>query len=259
MDDSTPNGKDFPPSLASPPEFSSATPTLLQRFLALWSAPSRAFVPPRTHILFVLPLVLMVFVQCLDGYLLRDLYADQQASAMEKYLDKHPELGGEARASFEERMNKQESGAGMALGLAGRSAAVLLIGVLLPVALLHFGTNFGMGGKLRFVDALRVYAWSSLVTTVSGLLLVFVKSAQGTLEVHTGPAAFVSADSGLLYYALQSLDLFALYHLVPLTIGLAMASGVSRQKAGTLVAILWAAGFLVSLGLAALSLSMGFL
>ncbi|MBK8230344.1 MAG: hypothetical protein IPK72_07115 [Candidatus Eisenbacteria bacterium] len=229
-----------------------------QRFLDLFIAPSRAFVAPRPVAMLWIGLALIAAVQLLDAVLLHDLQAARQLQMTERILDRDQNLAADKKAEVLAKAEGNSRGTrAVALEAISRIVAIGILGVLLPAALLLFGVNFGFAGRARFIDTLIVTTFSYLVTVPRDAILIPLRRLTGTLDIYAGPAVLSSPDSGLLFYVLMMFDLFDLYHLVPLALGLALVGGISRGKAWTLVLIFWGVWVLFTIGMASLAVSMG--
>lgn len=130
-----------------------------------------------------------------------------------------------------------------ALPMAVISTAVgMFIFAFLVAGVLHlFMTMFG--GKGNYKQALAVFSYSLLIPALGSLVKLPMMLARKTLYVETGPTLFFRGlePSDTLYKFLSGLEVFTLWQLAVLTIGLAVGYRISRGKAGTIVVALWVA------------------
>jgi hypothetical protein len=114
----------------------------------------------------------------------------------------------------------------------------LWLGWLVLAGLLHFGSTL-LGGRGSMQSALNVVAWASLPFAVRDVLRIVYMLSVGHAITSPGLSGF-SATSGFVTQLLTRLDLFMLWHIVLLVIGLAITDGLPRAKAvaGVLVVIL---------------------
>lgn len=114
----------------------------------------------------------------------------------------------------------------------------LWLGWLVLAGLLHFGSTL-LGGRGSMQSALNVVAWASLPFAVRDVLRIVYMLSAGHAITSPGLSGF-GATTGFVTQLLTRLDLFLLWHIVLLVIGLAITDGLPRGKAmaGVLVVIL---------------------
>lgn len=118
-------------------------------------------------------------------------------------------------------------------------------------AALFFVFNVLLGGDSNYRRVLSVYSYSALVAIpalIVKLPLIFMK---GTLNVQTSLALlpFADPDSRFLYSVLSGFDIFNLWQVILISIGLGVMYRLSTKKAFTAVLILWILLILVKSGL----------
>ena len=128
------------------------------------------------------------------------------------------------------------------------------LGIGLPLAALgwvvrgtviHF-SSMAMGGVSTWPATFAITAWAHFSFVVRNLLQAGYVRWGGALIEHQG-ISFLVAESdwlansrNLTYSALAQIDPFVLWHLALLTIGIAVATRLSRGKAAVLAIIVWA-------------------
>lgn len=129
-------------------------------------------------------------------------------------------------------MQAQQTGQGTAfvyiLPLVGALAG-LWVGWVFIAGLLHLGSTL-LGGRGSMQGALNVVAWASLPFALRDVLRVIFMLAVGHAIVSPGLSGFI-ANPGFLSQAVARVDLFWLWHVILLVIGLAIADGLPRNKA----------------------------
>lgn len=114
------------------------------------------------------------------------------------------------------------------LPLVGALTAVWL-GWVLVAGLLHLGSTL-LGGRGSMQNALNVVAWASLPFALRDILRIIFMLSVGHIIVSPGLSGFV-ANPGFLSQVLARVDLFWIWHVILLVIGLAIADGLPRTKA----------------------------
>ncbi|MBN1779829.1 YIP1 family protein [bacterium] len=134
------------------------------------------------------------------------------------------------------------------------SPIIILIAWAASAGMLLLGTNPIMGGSARFGQLMGVVAWSSLVSTVGGILKSVLIYIQGTTYgVSTSLAALMpvppmSEKPALLYQFLTKMDPFIAWQIVLWSIGAAYAAQIEIKKSAIVAFGLWALWIVVSLG-----------
>lgn len=135
------------------------------------------------------------------------------------------------------------------------SWTALWLGWVLVAGLLHLGSTL-LGGRGSMQGALNVAAWASLPFAIRDLLRVVYMLSAGHAITSPGLSGF-AMSGGFLPQLLSRLDLFVVWYIVLLIIGLAIADGLSRGKAvfGVVTVILLV--ILAQAGLAGLTSGFG--
>jgi hypothetical protein len=98
-----------------------------------------------------------------------------------------------------------------------------------------------VGGKGRFRNARAVVAWSMLVGTLGSIIKLPLMIAKGSMFVETSPTLFFRnlEPSDRLYKFLSSFDIFTIWWVVILIVGLAIGYKTTRGKSAVAVVLLW--------------------
>jgi len=131
----------------------------------------------------------------------------------------------------------------------------LWVGWLLLAALLHFGSTL-LGGRGSMQSALNIVAWASLPFAVRDILRIIFMLAAGHAIISPGLSGFTSTP-GFVSQLLTRLDVFLIWQVVLLVIGLALTDGLPRGKAVTGVLVVIVLVLLAQAGMGALASSFG--
>ena len=229
------------PSGSDPPALSQAEPGFFARCVALFTAPRNAFRAPRGLTFWLIPLIVILAVTVVDSVLLGDLYNEQIIETIES----NRSFSDEQRTLILDTLEaKNESGTTVSSILQTTVGAIVneALAFFLLGLFYMFGVNFGLAGQARYLDVVGVLAlsWMALVPRV--LLTLPLKLSQGTLDIHTGPAALVSHQGGWLPTILGFFDLFDLFRLFLITVGLSVVGGVKTSRSVILVVAFWLLG-----------------
>ncbi len=140
----------------------------------------------------------------------------------------------------------------------GYSAIILLWGLM--VALLYWMTmNFVMGASIKFKQALAVWMYGALPGSLkAGLAACLLWANVGTEgfdiknPVGTNPAYYLPDANAALKAALGFFDVFGLWTLALMVIGLAAISGKTKGQAAVVAVGWWVFGLLLATALGAM-------
>ena len=133
-------------------------------------------------------------------------------------------------------------------------------GLVIAALLLWLGLRM-LGGQLTFLQSFAVTAYAWMPHVLAGIIGIIVSMSRKTIGVeelqtlvHSNPAFLVSMKTNpVLFNFLSTLDLFSIWVIILLTIGLSIAAKVSKVKAFAVVITLWAVYVLFRVGQGALA------
>jgi hypothetical protein len=237
-------GEVLPPTWGTPSE-QDRPPSILARFGRLFTAPQKAFVPPRTRALWLVPLVVLSLVQVTEALLLQDLYKQK----MVQNLSQNEKIPEEQRAKIVEQMQGSTNGnARIILGQVAGVASSVAIAYLLPALLYLLGLNFVMGGAAKFREVFTVVVFSNLVSLPREIIRLPLMLAKGSVDIYTSPAAFIASGGKALTFALNLFDVFELYRLFLLMAGFAVITALPLRKTAFPVILVWVLYGLLGVG-----------
>jgi hypothetical protein len=239
---------------ASPEE---STPALSegQRLLYTFTAPSKTMADLRRNASWWVPWLLIsiasiAFSYTLDKKIGWGRVMETEIRSNPKAVEKRDRIAPEQR----EKMIKIEETSARVVGYASPLMTLLMLVVVAAVLLGMF--NFGFGAKLRFSELMGVAAYGSLPSILNSLLMIsvmfFVAPDRFDLNhlIATNPGYYVPSTMPLLKGMLGAFDVFTLWQVLLLAIGV---SQLSKVKRGTAFAAIFALVFLGKLGWTALS------
>ena len=129
-----------------------------------------------------------------------------------------------------------------------------LVYLLLISAVLFFVFNVLLGGDSSFKRVLSVFSYSSLIAIPKAIVHIPLAFARNTADVQTSLAILLSPDNkdSFLYKVLGGFDIFTLWQVIVLSIGLGVMYNYTTKKSFTVVLILWVLLIVVGAGLSSL-------
>ena len=186
------------------------------------------------------PLLLMVVVSALAGYLLTDLIVDQALSEMSQ----NPNV-------TQEQMDKAVPWINASALIA--PALFTPIIYFLIAAIFMFVGNVILGGEAKFKIPLSVVCWSGLITLLSSAVNIPLMLSRGEMTSPTSLSFLGGEDKGSpLFFLFSQIDLFYLWWLVVLGIGFAATYKFTNQKGIVTVFACWVAYLAIGMGLKAI-------
>lgn len=115
--------------------------------------------------------------------------------------------------------------------LAGGVLAIILTPLLAAALAIFFG-NFVMAGKARFKQILSVMIYGELLYIVGGLISAVLIAVQGKFmsPFSLGVLAINQGIDSIAFIALSKIDLFNIWEIIVVGIGLAAVYGFNRKK-----------------------------
>lgn len=209
--------------------------------------PSRAFKTtagkPRWLVPFVI-IVLAVFGQLL---VTNEIRMDDLARQIRNNQTMAPEEAARRLANIEAQRSPEWHWSGLAHGLGfvalGKGAQ------LLPMAaLIWLGLQFSIK-RPRFRHVLAVCTLAMLIALPEAALSSAMAFVKGTTEITLGPAVLLPQawKHSPLYRLCFQIDIFTVWTVILLIIGLPVATGVSRRLAAVTVGYLWVVWLLIAM------------
>ncbi len=237
-----------PNDVSASPSPSSPTAGLWEDFIDIFHQPSAVFERRRDG-KFGLALLVFVAVSAVLFFALHNGIAPimdaEMAKAAAAMAKSNPQITPEQIAAQQGMMEK----------FAGVGFVIFLpIGILITAAILWFVARF-TDAKIAFAAAMMIATYSSVPriaeTVLNALqgLIMSPESIMSRYSVQIGPARFIDSpgDNAVLQTILGGLDLFTIWTVVLLAIGLAVVARVPRSRAAIAAGAVWLFGLLPSL------------
>jgi len=208
-------------------------PNLLWGIIA-HPVPTLIYLRDHPQRIWLAPLILAILLIVAQGLVTAPIAAQMAADRMEEQLAQMP---AEQRAQLEGRLAQGPNptllaGTALITGLIG-----LMVRWLFRAGVIHL-FSLGLGGRSRFNQVFSMVAWTWMPFLIRSLLQTLNIAFSGTLPTYRGLSAYLAAIGYPLptgtQYALLSrveLDLFVLWNLALLGLGVLIVTGLPRIKA----------------------------
>lgn len=207
-----------------------------QRLLYTFTAPSKTMADLRRNASWWVPWLLIsiisiAFCYTLDRKIGWGQVMETEIQSNPKSAEKMDRMAPEQR----EKIVKIQETSARVVGYASPVMTLLMLVVVAGALLAMF--NFGFGAKLRFSELMGVAAYGYLPSILNSLLIVLVMFfvAPETFDINhplaTNPGYFVPGTMPFLRGTLGAFDVFTLWQVLLLAIGVSQLSKVKRGTA----------------------------
>ena len=207
-----------------------------QRLLYTFTAPSNTMADLRRNASWWVPwllvsIVSIAFCFTVDKKIGWGQVIETQIQSSPKNAEKMEKMPADQRAKVLKVQEAMWRGIGYAAPLTMLLVLAITAGVLLGLF------NFGFGAKLRFNDMMGVTAYSLLPSILNTLLIIlvmfFVEADQFDIKnpVATNPGYFVPASMPFLKGTLGAFDVFTIWQIFLIAVGVSQLSKVKKSTA----------------------------
>ncbi len=210
-------------------------------------SPSRVFVALRYKCGWqdwLFPLAIVILVSVVVGQLtFHVVMADKTESVLS-----NEEIPEERKEELLKTLPERETFNRTMMGVVPSIGIFIVVSVIALV--LQFGVNAILDGDLLYKESLSVVCYSSLVSIPADMVKVPLAIVKGTLTgVRTDLSLLLPADAAdsLAYKLLSRFDLFIIWQLILISIGIGIVSEIPKRRAGGLVIALWVLWIIISI------------
>jgi hypothetical protein len=213
----------------------------LQKIWRIFSEPSKTFTALSKKPSWFVPVAILLIVGIISAFITYPFQVKLQVDAIQE-MDR---LSPEQKQEIIERVEEQAGQTGPRLLRSAIQPVVLVFFMVFGAAVfLWFGGNLLLGADVSFKKVLSIYSYSALVgvfgvpATIVKLPLMMVKKS---IMVQTSLAAVLpSADlKSVLFHSLSRFDIFEIWQIAVVSIGIAIVCNFSVKKSAGLVIGLW--------------------
>ncbi|HDL18077.1 MAG TPA: YIP1 family protein [Bacteroidetes bacterium] len=211
----------------------------LAKWIGIYFSPSETFASIERKPDWVLPLLITALVSIAVIFIIAPVLHDSQIQAMmDRGMSEDQAYQAMDRMSIFKYLTPVFGGIGVFI------AAFVLSGIFYLVF------NFFLGGESSYKKVLSVYSYTGLAVGIVGTIVrVPLVLAKGTMKVQTGLAAFLPQDmqGRFLYKLFAKFDIFTIWEIVLLIIGLSVIYKFSKGKSASGIIALWLIWIVISI------------
>lgn len=226
---------------------------MLSRFIAVFFDPRKAFASVRKNYEWLV-VILIVFALSFGGFqLTKPIMIEAQVSAIEERLANAnipEEQKQEILDSIVERMSNP------LMQLLGPVFMVIIL--VIGSGILLFLGNIILGGQTKFLSVMNMFALTWLISIPETIVKLPLMISKGSAQVHTSLALLLPADQANTFLGtlLGKFDLFGLWMLGLVILGMSVLTKASVAKCAWAVGIAWFIWVLIQAGLGSLGINL---
>jgi hypothetical protein len=217
------------------------------KVLSIFFEPRKVFESLKIKPTWLIPFIIVVLLGMVYYYYAYPIIMSDQVARIQA----NEKIPDEQKQAIMEKMGGGEHPPAWQLGITPIGGLIYLV---IASAILFFVFNVLLGGDSTFRRVFSVYCYSALVgipATIVKLPLTLVKKST---DVQTSLAILLSPDAkgSFLYNILSSIDIFVIWQVILISIGLAVVYKFTPKKSYTTVFVLWIVYVFLKSGLSSL-------
>ena len=205
-----------------------------QRLVGVLIDPGRTFLSIDRKPTWLFPVIVMVLAVIISNALVADFRIQEARQG----IAQNERLTPEQRENIYDRMDEQQAQPFMKLLTYVIGPIVGVLGFIFVISgALYFGGTVMLGGETPFKKVLSVSSWASMVTIPELLLKTPLMLLKKSPQAHISLAALMPSGSekSLLFNILKHTDLFVIWEITLISMGLALVYRFTTKKAAGLV------------------------
>jgi len=211
--------------------------SLLTKIISIFWEPSKTFkaISEKVSALdIIIPLLLVCIVAWISIPVTTPIALKEQQAKMEssERFQNLPE------AQQEQIMERFEKGGNKLLGYIISPFVITLFSAIMGLILI-FVSNFLLGGDRKFKEMWSLSLYAGLIDLVASAVKIPLMVQKGSMKVYTSVAIFMEESSSFLFRFMTKIDIFTLWKVVVIAIGISIFTKKELSKPLIYMVILW--------------------
>jgi hypothetical protein len=215
---------------------------LIKRVIGIFTSPGQVFEAVRNKPNWLAPTLLIIAIALASVFVLKPIITKEQMARQQEMMEK--------RGMSEEQveMAAEQGQKWMSYTLYPSVIIWTFVSFLIGAAVWLFVSKTILGGGAKYVQMLAVTAYTTLIDTVGGLIKMPIMLSKETVNVHFSIATFMSegAKETFLYKLLSKVELFNIWSIAVLCIGIAVINRLKVNKVWPWVAVIYLLWFVIT-------------
>ncbi len=208
---------------------------LIKRIIGIFTSPGQTFEAVRTKPNWLVPAIVLVVIGLAIMTVIRPVIQKEQMTKQQEMMEKR----GMSQDQIDEAIEKGQKIGGIAM----YPSAIIFsfLSFVVGAAVWLFLSNTILGGQAKFVQMLAVNVYREFVGTVGFLIKTPIILSKQTMNVHFSIATFLpeASKESFLYKLLAQVELFNIWSIAVLSIGIAVVGRFKVNSVWPWVAIIY--------------------
>jgi len=211
---------------------------LLSRIVGVFTSPGRTAEAIGAKPNWLVPAIIIILLMLLFTYLAKPVIIQETVTRVQQMM----ESKGAAQDQIDTVLNRIQTSMGLRM-FVGVTVTTAL-GIFIWAAIWLFVSNIVLGAQASYAQMLGVNVYRYFITTIGLLIKLPIMLSKQTMNVHFSLATFLPDDqkTTFLYKMLMQVELFNIWAIVVLSIGIAVVSKLDTKKVWpwvVLVYVVW--------------------
>lgn len=211
---------------------------LLSRIVGVFTSPGRTAEAIGAKPNWLVPAIIIILLMLLFTYLAKPVIIQETVTRVQQMM----ESKGAAQDQIDTVLNRIQTSMGLRM-FVGVTVTTAL-GIFIWAAIWLFISNIVLGAQASYAQMLGVNVYRYFITTIGLLIKLPIMLSKQTMNVHFSLATFLPDDqkTTFLYKMLMQVELFNIWAIVVLSIGIAVVSKLDTKKVWpwvVLVYVVW--------------------
>ena len=211
---------------------------LLSRIVGVFTSPGRTAEAIGAKPNWLVPAIIIILLMLLFTYLAKPVIIQETVTRVQQMM----ESKGAAQDQIDTVLNRIQTSMGLRMFVGVMVTTAL--GIFIWAAIWLFISNIVLGAQASYAQMLGVNVYRYFITTIGLLIKLPIMLSKQTMNVHFSLATFLPDDqkTTFLYKMLMQVELFNIWAIVVLSIGIAVVSKLDTKKVWpwvVLVYVVW--------------------
>ncbi len=229
--------------------------SIINRIINIFLSPKEAFESIDRKPDWIAPLIILIVFSMMSVVLIWPYIKEAKINEQEATIERMKEQRNLSDSDLETMRDRMDSPIlkYVVYGLAPISPILMM---LFLAGLFHF-SSIPFGGEGTYGKAFAMICYSWMISLLWSIIFVLLALTQHRIDITASLNFLVSDSDSILYHLLTKLDLFRIWQLVVIAIGLSVIEKIDTKKSSTVVFGWWIIWIIISVGFTVLMKRMG--
>ncbi len=208
---------------------------LLSRIIVTFTSPSRAAEAIRAKPNWLIPAIIIVLLMLIFTYVAKPIIIQETVTRVQQMMQSK----GAPQDQIDTVLNRIQTSMGIRMFVG--VAITTVLGIFIWAAIWLFISNIILGAQASYVQMLGVNVYRYFITTIGLLIKLPIMLSKQTMNVHFSLATFLPDEqkTTFLYKMLMQVELFNIWAIIVISIGIAVVSKLDTKKVWPWVVLIY--------------------